>query len=74
MPKVSKNAGATVAVPESTVHLVLQMHAEGKSLEAIRLQLNQWAIPRPDRDDTPRPGLWTTDAVQELIDANTEGE
>jgi hypothetical protein len=70
MPKISKNAGASVAVPESAVHLVLQMKAEGKSLAAIALQLNQWAIVLPDRNGTPRPGLWTTAAVQDLIDAN----
>lgn len=69
MPKATR-AGASAAVPPQTVARVLDMHAAGETLDAIKYHLNTHGIVRDPGDGHPRTGTWTTEAVQALIDAN----
>lgn len=68
MGKISRGGGASHAVPAGVVARIRRLHGEGSSLSDLRTLLNREAVPYPDVDGTPRTGLWTNTAVQQLID------
>lgn len=70
MPKVSRNGGPSVAVPPQTLLRVREMHAGGRPLHTIVHTLNVEGIVRDPGDGRPRTGVWTEQAVQDLIDGS----
>jgi len=69
MGKISRAAGPTHAVPDVLIVRIKEMHTNGASLESLRLQLNEWAVPHADPNSNLLPGSWTSQSVQALLDA-----
>lgn len=67
MGKISQGAGPSHAVPDAILARIKTMRTNGATPESLRLQLNEWAIPCPDHNGVPQVGIWSPEAVEQLL-------